>query len=155
MTLSDEQIQDLLRVGNPTDEECRLIRMGWDAAIAEIRAQPVGWVDAGDVRVLKHGNSVWLNPDDEGQMIPVYLAALEAKAMTEQDLMTTIAAIITDMHRIEYDINDPMRHCKGSAKRLAGKILSDAAQQARDALLVVNEIGYAQSRAESDAEAKP
>ena len=27
MTLSDEQIQDLLRVGNPTDEECRLIRM--------------------------------------------------------------------------------------------------------------------------------
>ena len=26
MTLSDEQIQDLLRVGNPTDEECRLIR---------------------------------------------------------------------------------------------------------------------------------
>ena len=75
--------------------------------------------------------------------------------MTEQDLMTTIAAIITDMRRIEYDINDPMRHCKGSAKRLAGKILSDAAQQARDALLVVNEIGYAQSRAESDAEAKP
>ena len=73
--------------------------------------------------------------------------------MTEQDLMTTIAEIITDMHRIEYDINDPMRHCKGSAKRLAGKILSDAAQQARDALLVVNEIGYAQSRAESDAEA--
>lgn len=74
--------------------------------------------------------------------------------MSEQDLMTTIAEIITDMRRIEYDINDPMRHCKGSAKRLAGKILSDAAQQARDALLVVNEIGYAQSRAESDAEAR-
>ena len=74
--------------------------------------------------------------------------------MTEQDLMTKIAAIITDMRRIEYDINDPMRHCKGSAKRLAGKILSDAAQQARDALLVVNQIGYAQSRAESDAEAR-
>ncbi|MGL4264797.1 MAG: hypothetical protein ACRCTX_24515 [Afipia sp.] len=74
--------------------------------------------------------------------------------MNEQDLMTTIAEIITDMRRIEYDINDPMRHCKGSAKRLAGKILSDAAQQARDALLVVNQIGYAQSRAESDAEAR-
>ena len=74
--------------------------------------------------------------------------------MNEQDLMTKIAAIITDMRRIEYDINDPMRHCKGSAKRLAGKILSDAAQQAQDALLVVNEIGYAQSRAESDAEAR-
>ena len=38
MTLSDEQIQDLLRVGNPTDEECRLIRMGWDAAM---RTQPI------------------------------------------------------------------------------------------------------------------
>lgn len=75
MTLSDEQIQGLLRVGNPTDEERRLIRIGWAAAIAEIRAQPVGWVDAGDVRVLKHGNSVWLNPDDEGQMVPVYLAS--------------------------------------------------------------------------------
>ena len=74
--------------------------------------------------------------------------------MTEQDLMTTIAEIITDMRRIEYNRNDPMRHCKGSAKRLAGKILSDAAQQARDALLVVNQIGYAQSRAESDAEAR-
>ena len=74
--------------------------------------------------------------------------------MSEQDLMTTIAEIITDMRRIEYDINDPMRHCKGSAKRLAGKILSDAAQQARDALVVVNQIGYAQSRAESDAEAR-
>ena len=78
MTLSDEPIQELLRVGNPSAEECRLIRMGWDAALAEIRAQPVGWVDAGDVRVLKHRNSVWLNPDDDGQMVPVYLAA-EAK----------------------------------------------------------------------------
>ena len=27
MTLSDEQIQELLRVGNPSAEECRLIRM--------------------------------------------------------------------------------------------------------------------------------
>ncbi|HML83333.1 MAG TPA: hypothetical protein PKE37_16385 [Thiomonas arsenitoxydans] len=73
--------------------------------------------------------------------------------MTAQDLMTTIAEIITDMRRIEYDINDPMRHCKGSAKRLAGKILSDAAQQARDALLLVQEIDYEKRRAESDAEA--
>ena len=79
MTLSDEQIQDLLRVGNPSAEECRLIRMGWDAALAEIRAQPVGWIDAGDLRALKYGNFVWLNPDDEGQMVPVYLAATETK----------------------------------------------------------------------------
>jgi hypothetical protein len=35
VTLSDEQIQDLLRVGNPTDEECRLLRLGWDAAMRE------------------------------------------------------------------------------------------------------------------------
>lgn len=45
MKLSDEQIQDLLRVGNPTDEECRLIRTGWDAALARMRTQgvPDGW----------------------------------------------------------------------------------------------------------------
>ena len=50
MTLSDEQIQDLLRVGNPTDEECRLIRMGWDAAIARMRTKsvPDGWLRAID-----------------------------------------------------------------------------------------------------------
>lgn len=30
--LADEQIQDLLLCGNPTDEEMRLIRIGWDAA---------------------------------------------------------------------------------------------------------------------------
>ena len=30
--LTDEQIEDLLICGNPTDEEKRLIRMGWDAA---------------------------------------------------------------------------------------------------------------------------
>ena len=28
--LTDEQIQDLLLCGNPTDEEMRLIRIGWD-----------------------------------------------------------------------------------------------------------------------------
>ena len=32
--LSDEQIQDLLLCGDPTDEEMRLIRIGWDAAHA-------------------------------------------------------------------------------------------------------------------------
>ena len=30
--LTSEQIQDLLLCGNPTDEEMRLIRIGWDAA---------------------------------------------------------------------------------------------------------------------------
>ena len=30
--LTYEQIQDLLLCGNPTDEEMRLIRIGWDAA---------------------------------------------------------------------------------------------------------------------------
>ena len=50
MTLSDEQIQDLLRVGNPSAEECRLIRMGWDAAIARMRTKsvPEGWLRAID-----------------------------------------------------------------------------------------------------------
>lgn len=50
MTLSDEQIQGLLRAGNPTDEECRLIRIGWDAALARMRTQgaPDGWLRAID-----------------------------------------------------------------------------------------------------------
>ena len=30
--LTGEQIQDLLLCGDPTDEEMRLIRIGWDAA---------------------------------------------------------------------------------------------------------------------------
>ena len=30
--LTDEEIQDLLKVGNPTEDEYRLIRMGWNAA---------------------------------------------------------------------------------------------------------------------------
>ena len=50
MTLPIEKIQDLLLVGNPTDEECRLIRMGWDAAM---RAQQIGWVDGGDVSLIE------------------------------------------------------------------------------------------------------
>lgn len=73
--------------------------------------------------------------------------------MSQQDLMTELAEIITDMRRIEYDINDPMRHSKGEAKRLAGKILADAAQQARDALLIVHRIDY-QMRC-NEGEAKP
>ena len=49
--LSDEQIQDLLRVGNPTDEECRLIRMGWHAAMqrAEMAKDMAYIVDALDI----------------------------------------------------------------------------------------------------------
>ena len=41
MTISDEQIRELLRIGNPTDEERRLIRMGWDAALARMRTTAV------------------------------------------------------------------------------------------------------------------
>ena len=42
--------------------------------------EPVGWVDGGELRALSNGNSVWLNPDDQGRMVPVYLAAApEAK----------------------------------------------------------------------------
>ncbi len=71
--------------------------------------------------------------------------------MSQNDLMTEIAEIITDMRRIEYDANDPMRHCKGEAKRLAAKILADAAQQARDALLIVSRIDYEQRCNEKEA----
>lgn len=50
MTLSGEQIQELLHVGNPSVEECRLIRIGWDAALARMRTQgvPDGWLRAID-----------------------------------------------------------------------------------------------------------
>lgn len=30
--LTDEQVQDLLQIGNPTEEETRLIQLGWNAA---------------------------------------------------------------------------------------------------------------------------
>jgi hypothetical protein len=30
--LTDEEIQDMLKVGNPTEDEYRLIRMGWNSA---------------------------------------------------------------------------------------------------------------------------
>lgn len=45
-----EQIQELLHVGNPSAEECRLIRIGWDAALARMRTQgaPDGWLRAID-----------------------------------------------------------------------------------------------------------
>ena len=71
--------------------------------------------------------------------------------MSQNDLMTEIAEIITDMRRIEYDPNDSMRHCKSELKRLVGTILADAAIQARDALLIVERIKYEQARAETDA----
>ena len=38
--LTDGQIQDLLLCGNPTDEEMRLIRIGWDAAHGIKGGQP-------------------------------------------------------------------------------------------------------------------
>ena len=39
--LTPEQIQDLLLCGDPTDEEMRLIRIGWDAA-SGIKGDPHG-----------------------------------------------------------------------------------------------------------------
>lgn len=39
--LTDEHIQDLLLCGDPTDEEMRLIRIGWDAA-SGIKGDPHG-----------------------------------------------------------------------------------------------------------------
>lgn len=32
--LTNERIQDLIGFGDPTEQECRLIRMGWNAALA-------------------------------------------------------------------------------------------------------------------------
>lgn len=73
--------------------------------------------------------------------------------MNHTDLMTEIAEIITDIRRIEYNLHDPLRHCKSEAKRLATGALSDAAKRARDVLILINQIEHA---AESAApEAKP
>ena len=65
MKLSYEQIQDLLRVGNPSAEECRLIRMGWDAALARMRTKsvPEGWLRAIDEALVTAHIGV-ANPDD-------------------------------------------------------------------------------------------
>ena len=38
--LTDEQVQDLLQIGNPTEEETRLIQLGWNAAHGITAAQP-------------------------------------------------------------------------------------------------------------------
>lgn len=70
--------------------------------------------------------------------------------MSQNDLMTELAEIVTDIRRIEYDHNDPLRHCKGEARRLAAKILGDAVSQARDALLIIERIKYEQACAEAE-----
>ena len=225
MTLSDEQIQDLLRVGNPTDEECRLIRMGWDAAMRErivhvlwayevVSSEPTNKQNrrpshdipttiakAGRLDAQPHlplqlrrrmadrppGYSVktqtdkmpfvWLRhrkppskasaPGDEGDcrlgsnFAPGGLSGCANKggqrrrpSMTEHDLMTTIAEIITDMRRIEHNRNDPCGTAKQRRSDLPEKILSDAAQRPRCARSW-NRNQLCASRAESDAEANP
>lgn len=63
--------------------------------------------------------------------------------MNHPDLMIEIAEIITDIRRIEYNLNDPLRHCKSEAKRLATKVLSDAANRARDVLILISQIEHA------------
>lgn len=84
MTLSDEQIQELLRVGNPTDEECRLIRMGWDAAM-RTHGIPDGW-KLMPVEPTKeiyecfsaYDGSSYSNPFDFDDFIVDYAFAIEA-----------------------------------------------------------------------------
>ena len=41
---------------------------------------PIGWLDAGDLRALRQGNAVWLHPEDQGRMVPVYSAAAAPEA---------------------------------------------------------------------------
>ena len=92
MNLSDEQIQDLLRVGNPTDEECRLIRMGWDAALAQVRTQgvPEGW-KLMPVEPTKeiyecfsaYDGTSYSNPFDFDDFSVDYASALEAAQKTK------------------------------------------------------------------------
>lgn len=72
--------------------------------------------------------------------------------MTQLDLMTELAEIITDMRRLDYDNDDPMRYSKRMARELAGSILRDACQQARAALALVGSIEHDQRTA---VEVKP
>jgi uncharacterized protein with ATP-grasp and redox domains len=53
---------------------------------------------------------------------------------TVADLMTNLAAVVTDIRRIDPDNNDPYRHAKRAAKRHAVTILEHAVAQAYMAL---------------------
>lgn len=77
MTLSDEQIQELLHVGNPSAEECRLIRIGWDAALARMRTQgaPDGWLRAIDEALVVAHIGV-ANPGDTYEQAKAKLDSL-------------------------------------------------------------------------------
>ena len=60
--------------------------------------------------------------------------------MSQPDLMTEIAEIITDIRRIDYDNDDPTRYSKRCARDLAVSILRNSAQEARAALALVGAI---------------
>ena len=77
MTLSDEQIHDLLRVGNPTDEECRLIRMGWDAAMRKRTAM----LEAAEAECLEQARLNGMGSEREAAL----MAKLEAAEKTKSD----------------------------------------------------------------------
>lgn len=57
---TEEQIEDLLECGNPTDEEKRLIRMGWDAArnAQAVQAGAVPLTDEQRARIVLLANTV-------------------------------------------------------------------------------------------------
>ena len=51
-----------------------------DAAIREaleqpqVEQEPVAWIDGSDLRGIVNGNSAWAHPENQGQMLPLYLA---------------------------------------------------------------------------------
>ena len=89
MKLSDEQIQDLLRVGNPTDEECRLIRMGWDAAMRTqgipdgYKLMPVEPTKEIYECFSAYDGTAYSNPFDFDNFVVDYAFALEAAQETK------------------------------------------------------------------------
>ena len=70
--IDGQRIADLMKGLNRAGHENDALRT--KIKVME-QQEPVGWVDGGDLRALSNGNSVWLNPDDQGRMVPVYLAA--------------------------------------------------------------------------------
>ena len=49
-------------------------------------------------------------------------------------ILADVAALVTDLSRMDFDVGDPMRQSKREAKRFANQILADAVKNARLAM---------------------
>lgn len=49
-------------------------------------------------------------------------------------ILADVAALVTDLSRMDFQISDPMRQSKRQARRIANQILADAVTNARLAM---------------------